>query len=50
MWSDSITGVLVVFHLNYAWCRRRNRRRGIPGLAVVIIPQGLSLSGHVVQV
>lgn len=34
MWSDSITGALVVFHENYAQCRRRNRRRGIPRLTV----------------
>ena len=49
IWSGSIKGSLVVFHENYAWCRRRNRRRGIPRLTVVIIPRGQSVRGHVVQ-
>ena len=49
MWSGSIKGALVVFHENYAWCRRRNRRRGIPRSTVVIIPRGQSVPGHVVQ-
>lgn len=48
MWSGSIKGALVVFHENYAWCRRRNRRRGIPRSTVVIIPRGQSVPGHAV--